>query len=183
MQRKLFKLTVSDTTALTMIARRDAEELFALTDANRAYLREWLPWLDATQTVDDTRNFIQAAIAQHARNEGFQCCMRFENKIAGVIGFHHIDWNNRLTAMGYWLAQPHQGRGIVTQCCRALVDLAFSELQLNRVAIRAAERNLKSRAIPERLGFVKEGVQRQAEWLYDHYVDLVMYSMLKRDWH
>ncbi len=183
MQRKLFKLAVNDTTALTMIELRDAEELFALTEASRDYLRQWLPWLDSVRAVEDTRNFIQTCLEQHARNDGLQCCMRYENQIAGVIGFHYLDWNNRLAEMGYWLAPPYQGRGIVTQCCRALVDLAFSELQLNRVVIRAAERNLKSRAVPERLGFVKEGVQREAEWLYDHYVDLVMYSMLKRDWH
>jgi ribosomal-protein-serine acetyltransferase len=29
---------------------------------------------------------------------------------------------------------------------------------------------------------MQEGILREAEWLYDHYVDLVVYSMLKRVW-
>ena len=180
--KMLFKFDVDSNTALTMIELRDAEELFAVVDSSRSYLREWLPWLDTSQTVADTRNFIQTSIDKHARNEGFQCCIRCEDKIVGVIGFHKIDWDNRIGEIGYWLTQQNQGRGIMTNCCRTLVELAFSELDLNRVVIRAAEKNLRSRAIPERLGFVKEGIQRVAEWLYDHFVDLVMYSVLKRDW-
>jgi ribosomal-protein-serine acetyltransferase len=42
--------------------------------------------------------------------------------------------------------------------------------------------NTKSRAVPERLGFVQEGILHDAEWLYDHYVDLVIYSILKAAW-
>lgn len=58
----------------------------------------------------------------------------------------------------------------------------FNELKLNRVDIRAAEENIKSRAIPERLGFVCEGQIRQAEWLYDHYVNHIVYGMMAAEW-
>src|SRR3712207_8983550 len=53
---------------------------------------------------------------------------------------------------------------------------SFLELGLNRVSIACATENKKSCAIPERLGFRREGVQRQAEWLYDHFVDHVIRS-------
>lgn len=56
------------------------------------------------------------------------------------------------------------------------------ELKLNRVEIRAGVHNLKSRAIPERLGFINEGTIRQAEWLYDCYIDHVIYGILESDW-
>ena len=50
------------------------------------------------------------------------------------------------------------------------------------IILHCASGNLKSRSVAERLGFVQEGILREAEWLYDHYVDLVVYSMLKRTW-
>ncbi|MEN1761147.1 GNAT family protein [Anoxynatronum sibiricum] len=53
---------------------------------------------------------------------------------------------------------------------------------LNRVEIRCATGNHKSRAIPQQLRFVAEGVLREAEWLYDHYVDHVVYAMLASEW-
>lgn len=59
------------------------------------------------------------------------------------------------------------------------MDIAFREYGLNRMEIRAAVDNRKSRAIPDRLGFTQEGTCRQAEWIVDHYVDHVVYGLLK----
>ncbi len=59
---------------------------------------------------------------------------------------------------------------------------ALVDARLNRVEIRCAVGNQKSQAIPKRLGFVQEGVLRDAEWLYDHFVDHLVYAMLARDW-
>lgn len=66
----------------------------------------------------------------------------------------------------------------MTRACEALVNFSLRDLGLHRVEIRCAEENVKSRAIPERLGFVKEGFLREVEWLHDHYVDHVVYSKL-----
>src|SRR5690625_199905 len=88
----------------------------------------------------------------------------------------------KIAYIGYWLDIEHQGKGIMTRAVRALTDYAFEEFDLNRVDIRAAVGNVKSRAIPERLGYKKEGVLRQSEWLYDHFVDHAVYSMLKSEW-
>ena len=69
----------------------------------------------------------------------------------------------------------------MTRACRALVAHAFDTLRLQRVEIRVATGNRRSRAIPERLGFREEGILRQVEWLYNHYVDHVVYGRLASD--
>jgi ribosomal-protein-serine acetyltransferase len=160
----------------------DAEELFALVDGNRAYLREWLPWLDQNTEVDHTRAFIRAASKQLADRNGFTCGIRWRGALVGVVGLHGIDWANRKTSLGYWVAEPHQGRGIVTRACAAVLRHLFEEMGLNCVEIGCAVGNAKSNAIPVRLGFTKEGVLRQREWLYDHFVDHVVYSLLASEW-
>lgn len=178
----MFCLIVDDEIKLCLREERHAEELFALVEANRIYLREWLPWLDASTTVDDTRNFIKNSLEQFANNKGFQAAIIYKDKTAGMIGFHQVDWANRAVEIGYWLAADFQGRGIITRSCRYLVDYAFKELDLNRVVIRCAVGNHKSCAIPQRLGFKQEGILRQSEWLYDHHIDLVVYGMLREEW-
>lgn len=64
---------------------------------------------------------------------------------------------------------------------RRLTEFAFDALNLHRVSIAAAVENQKSRAIPERLGFRFEGVMREAEWLYDCFVDHALYARLRTD--
>ena len=70
----------------------------------------------------------------------------------------------------------------MTKVVRALMDIGFKEFRLNKIEIRAATENVKSRKIPERLGFTEEGTLRQVQWLYDHFVDHVVYGMLKDEW-
>ena len=64
----------------------------------------------------------------------------------------------------------------------ALVEFAFGVWRLNRIEIRAGTENARSRRVPERLGFVQQGVIRDAERIGDHFVDHVLYGMLARDW-
>ena len=100
---------------MRLLEKRHAKELFALTDANRTYLRQWLPWLDATKTAKDTRGYIGDTLKQYADNLGFAAGIWHKGKIAGVAGYHSIDWGNRKVNIGYWLAEEHQGRGIITK--------------------------------------------------------------------
>ena len=70
----------------------------------------------------------------------------------------------------------------MTRSVARVIDYAVLDRGMNRIYIRCGTENRKSRAIPERLGFVHEGTQREAEWLYDHYTDLELYSVLAREW-
>lgn len=178
----MFSCRINEDLELKLLEPRYASELFALIDRNRGYLREWLPWVDRTRSEADLLPFIEGTLKQFAGNNGFNCGIFYKNRIAGVIGFHGIDWSNKKTTIGYWLGESYQGNGIMTAACRRLVDYAIRELGLNRVVIQAGVENTKSRAIPERLGFRQEGVLKQTEWVNDRYVDHAVYAMLADEW-
>lgn len=155
-----------------------AEELFNLIDTSRDYLREWLPWIDFTKEVRDSREFIEASLQQYHSRNGFQAGIWYKGELAGVIGLHDIDWTNKSTSIGYWLGETFQGKGLMTKACEVIIDHCFKELKLKRIEIRVATENYKSQAIPERLGFKKEGCQRSAQWLNDRFVDLYIYGLV-----
>ncbi|MEI9892690.1 MAG: GNAT family protein [Chthoniobacter sp.] len=121
-------------------------------------------------------------VQQAENNHNIHAAILLDGRIVGVASYHRIDWQNRSTSIGYWLAQAHEGHGLVTASCQVLVDHAFAALNLHRLAIACASANTRSRAIPPRLGFVHEGRVRGAEWLYDHFVDHEVYTQLQPEW-
>jgi ribosomal-protein-serine acetyltransferase len=175
------RLRIADDVHLRLLGRADAGELHELIKANRSYLARWLPWAGG-QTFEDTLGFISRTEEQLGANDGFQAAIVRGEKIVGVIGYIGVDWQNRSTHLGYWLNEEHRGRGTMTAAVRTLTDHALSVWELNRVEIRVATENRRSRAIPERLGFRREGTLRQAQLVDGRYLDLVIYALLAEDW-
>jgi ribosomal-protein-serine acetyltransferase len=178
----MFRRIIRDDLYLALLEERHAGEVFAVVDRERAYLREWLPWVDPTRTADAILKFIKDSLQQFASNEGFAAGIWSGEEFAGVIGTHKVDWQYRKAEMGYWIASKFQGRGIVTDAARAVIDHAFVAWKLNRVEIHCATGNAKSCAIPQRLGFQFEGVHRQAQLLNGSYLDINVYSLLAGEW-
>lgn len=172
---------LSETVCLRLLQASDADELFAVIDANRTHLSAFLPWAGA-QTLEGTHTFIALCRKQLADDNGFQVAIVKDERIIGVVGYHSVNWADRSTTLGYWLAAAEQGHGTMTRAVRALVDHAFAVWGLNRVEIGAAPENGRSRAIAVRLGFREEGVLRQAERVGDQYLDTVVYSLLDSEW-
>jgi ribosomal-protein-serine acetyltransferase len=178
---RVLRLSVTDSCWLRLLEESDADELSALVDANRGHLRPWMAWA-ADQTRDSTLEFIRMTRGQLPANEGLQLALVCAGAMIGVAGFSSVDWRNRGAEVGYWLAEAHQGSGTMTRAVRALLDHAFGTWELNRVEIRAATENVRSRAIPERLGFHPEGTLRGVELVGGRYLDNVVYAMLAADW-
>jgi len=167
---------------LRLLEHHHAEELFALIDRNRPYLRRWLPEWDVYKSLDDCKSVIKSSLEQLAANGGFSLGIWWEGRLAGIIGAGNIDKENHSAIIGYLLGESYQRKGLVTGACRALVDYLFSELKLHRVKIRCATGNPRSSAVPKRLGFAREGVLRQAQAFDDTFLDLEVYGMLAREW-
>ncbi|WP_409291439.1 GNAT family N-acetyltransferase [Peribacillus sp. SCS-37] len=138
--------------------------------------------VDKRQSPEDLVPIFPAWLKNYADNNGFDAGIRFNGELIGMIGLHYIDWQNRSTSIGYFLSESAQGKGIITRCVTSLLDYIFTVLGLYRVEIKCAESNLRSRAIPERLGFTLEGTMRGGQFLYDHYEDIAVYSMLAPEW-
>ena len=178
----MFTHQVTDDISLKLVAQKDAKELLELVDSSREHLREWLLWVDSMTDAEQYEPIIAAWLQQFAEEDGFQAGIIYKGDLVGFAGFHSVNYANKQTSIGYWLADTYQGKGIMTAVVSSLLDYAFQEYEVHRVEIRCGIKNEKSRAIPERLGFSEEGIIRDGEFLYDHFHDVMVYSMLEDDW-
>ncbi len=179
---QLKRLDVGDGIVLRPVRLYNGEEIYAAVVDNRSSLIRWLPWVDGVRGLPDVRDFIRRSMDEQAGGIAVQLGIWKDASFIGMVGLHGVDWANRRTSMGYWLAEHERGRGVMTASTRTLVDFAINDLELNRVEIRCGVDNAASRAIAERLGFELEGTARQDMLLNGRYVDLVIYAVLACEW-
>jgi ribosomal-protein-serine acetyltransferase len=180
--RDSLKVSVEGEIELRPASTADCTALYAAIERNRARLREWLPWVVPGFDRNALFAFLQERERDNREGVSLTTNIWIKGDLCGGIGLHAIDKRNRGTSIGYWLDGRYSGRGIMTRACRAMVTEGFRYYGLHRIEIRCAVKNIRSCEIPRRLGFVEEGILREAEWLYDHWVDLRVFSMLEQDW-
>lgn len=161
----------------------DAPAIFEAIDAERTYLGRWLPFVSATQGVEYTEAYVRSVIEPPGCEVSQVFVIECQGAFAGLIGFRDTDWDNGKTAIGYWIRERFQKRGLVTRAAACLIERAFANLGLNRIALRCAVGNTASHNVALRLGFTLEGIERDAERFDDgHFVDAEVFSLLRREW-
>jgi ribosomal-protein-serine acetyltransferase len=175
-------IAIDNNLELQLTNQSQAEALFLAIDNNRKHLSTFLPWVSKMQTINDFKKYISASEVLIAEGKEVSFAIIYDQKIVGRIGLHHLNIINKNASIGYWLIKEAEGKGIITKCCKALIDYGFNKVQLQRIEIKAAVHNLKSQAIPVKLNFKEEGILRQAEFVNNEFLDLILYSLLRNEW-
>jgi ribosomal-protein-serine acetyltransferase len=178
----VFYLPIDEDLRLQLLEGMDAEKYFQLTKKNQEYLKEWEPWASYESTLEGTQSYIRQILHQFAEGAGLLAGIWYRGKLIGSMSLHSVNWADRKAEVGYWIDADWQGRGIVSRSCWTLVSYVFTHYHFNKVEIRSAAGNRKSRAVAERLGFRLDGVLRQNQFLNGRYVDIVVYSLLVGEW-
>ncbi len=139
-------------------------------------------WIVPDYSLEMAEEFIQRAIKNVDEKESLGVGIFDTNKMLGSVGYTSFDWKARRTEIGYWVDKELEGRGVVSRVCSRLIDHAFDELDLNRIEIRCSTENARSAAIPQRLGFVQEGLLRQSEFRNGRLHDFLIFGLLRDEW-
>jgi len=179
----MLEIEIDENLRLEKLNHSHASGIFNLINSNREYLRKWLTFVDTTKSVKDTENYI-SYIDELSNNQNAETVISilYKGKLIGIIGLKKVDWANRITEIGYWLGEQYQGRGIITKSCCAVINYAFDQMGVNRIEIKCGVGNERSRHVPQRLEFKFEGIEREGELVNGQYIDLEVYSILKKEW-
>lgn len=179
----MLTLEIEDNLKLCLPSKENIDKMFAVVMENYEHLHKWSAWLNEDFSRQSVEEFYDRTLEkfEDGRNT-LSLNIIFNGEIVGTIGFHDINEKSKSAEIGYWLAKDQTGKGFVTKAVKRLLNYGFGEMELNRIVIKCVPGNTKSRAVPERLGFTNEGIERESAWLHTRFVDHVVYSMLAREW-
>jgi RimJ/RimL family protein N-acetyltransferase len=140
----------------------DGKAVYDAIQASLNELKPWMPWAHTYQTEQDVEANIRESYVKFLSREDLRLLV-FNKETGDFIassGLHRIDWAVPKFEIGYWIDTRNSGKGYITEATKAITSFAFNELKAKRVEIRCDTRNIRSRAIPEKLGFTLEGILR-----------------------
>lgn len=165
---------------LKILEVKDAEALYQTILENKEDLREYLDWVDKID-LDIQKAAVKKWQKIYENGLGFEAAICKSNKIVGMCGLR-INRADDRADIGYWLLKSERGHGLMTKTVLEIMRLGFQKYGLNKIVIECVDDNYKSQAIPKRLGFKFDSINRLEHKLHNEYRDLYTFSMTKKEW-
>jgi ribosomal-protein-serine acetyltransferase len=175
----MFKLSIDNEITLHLVNDSFAARYVELVEECRDYLSQFLHWPRICKTEQDFKIFVKSSLQKYEDGKVMTFAIEFRGEVVGNISFNAIRHDLKKVEIGYWIAKKYQGHGIVTRSCSFLINYAFTELDMEKVQIGAAEDNAASRAVCERLGLKLEGIITNNEKVGERILDHAIYGIHK----
>lgn len=171
----------TDRLILRRLVSEDAEDIFAY--ASDDEVTPYMTW-DTHQTVDDSRGFIDFILARYEQDAAGEwgIVLKDSGRLIGSMGFPWVDSKNKRGEIGYVLARPFWGQGLMPEAVDRLLKFAFEEMELNRVECCHFLPNEKSGRVMQKAGMRFEGIARERFFAKGRFWDVKVYAILKKEW-
>lgn len=156
-------IQVDEELRLVQLQPDQAGRLFELTDSNREYLGEFLPWPPFVKSADDSRKHIEETLEKRAQDVAYTYGIEYNGKIVGDISLRNLNDIQKAPEIGYWISPDYAGKGLTTKSVQALTNLSLETLGLNKIVIRADPKNGASNKVAEKAGYVQVGTETENE--------------------
>ena len=128
-------------------------------------------------TEEDGRKFISNVANNNPTNV---FAIEVNGEAAGAIGiFPQTDVHEKNAEMGYWLAEPFWGNGIITRAIEQTVEYGFKTFDITRIFARPFSINSASHRVLEKAGFVCEARLKNALYKNGEYMDELIFAKMK----
>lgn len=166
---------------LRKLVPEDAEDIFAY--ASDDQVSRYVTW-DTHPSVEVSRGFIEFTLGRYDRDEAGEwgIVLKSSGRLIGAMGFPWVDAKNRRGEIGYVIARPYWGQGLVPEAVVRVLRFAFTEMGLNRVECCHFLPNEKSGRVMQKAGMRFEGIARERFFAKGRFWDVKQYAILKKEW-
>jgi len=176
-----FPIINTDILLLRKIKKKDVKDLFEnFSSENVLKYYGMAPHKKYNETINLINNF--NIDYENKKTIRWAIELKNEKKVIGTCGFHSWNLEYNRAEIGYELNENYWRKGYGTLVIKELLMYGFTELRLNRIEALVYPENFPSQILLEKLKLKKEGLLKE----YCHFIgkpqDLIMYSILKRNW-
>lgn len=175
-----FELRVRDGVVLWLAEVRLAETYHRMVERNQQRLARWEHWAESPQSLEGTTAWLRSGMVAFAGGLQVPTVLVEDGRLVGSCGAR-IDPYVQTATIGFWVDSASAGRGLVTDAARALVAHLVDDRSVERVELRTAVDNERSRSVATRLGFTLDGILRGAGVRRGERVDDCVYTLLAQD--
>jgi len=155
---------------LVQVRPDQADRMFELVQKDREYLGKWLPWVEHTNSVEDSLAYINLMLASRRDGKEYGYSIELYGEMVGHASLMHL-LDDKEPEIGYWIASSVSGQGITTKVAERLTRLGIDTLGLDHIIIRARPENIASNRIAEKVGYtfrenVPDGEDTLNVWEY-----------------
>ncbi len=165
--------------------RRDVASVHEAVLESLPELSQWLPWAAGSYSRPVTHQFVRDSMAAWGDEKAFDFAIRSRDDRDRHLGNVSAWWTskaNLVGEIGYWVRSDTTGTGICTEATARVLQVAFEELQMHRVALRIAVGNVASERVARKLGFLHEGVLRSEVKVGSTWMDHSVWGLLAHEW-
>lgn len=178
-----WEINVDDEIRLVQLREDNVEALFSLVDRNREYLLQWFPEHYVYRDQQTVWEDVSPEGVMHTHSPStFQLGIWYRGELVGVLTVYPGGHHGATYFIGYWVGEKYQGKGIVTRSVKSLIDDLFTLEWVQHIEIHCAVLNIKSQAIPKKLGFFEGVTIHGAEYLQEKAVDHIVFTMPRMKW-
>ena len=174
-----FKNLQSDRLLLRQITAADINEIFELRSDKE--VMKYIP-RPLCVTLEDAMLHINMIQQKIETNEGINWAITLKNddKLIGYIGHYRIQWEHFRSEIGYMILPEFNGKGIVTEAIKLLIDYGFNDMKMHSLEGVIDPANTASARVLEKNGFVKEAHFKENEFYDGKFLDTVIYSLVNK---
>jgi len=161
----------------------DMNQVYEAVRESITELKPWMPWCHDDYSIEESKTFITSQPKEWESGTNYQFAIidSSNGQYLGGCGINHINYNDRVVNLGYWVRTSRTRQGVATESTLLLVHFGFDRLNLNRIEILAAVDNKASQRVAEKAGAVREGILRNRNVIQDRINDTVVFSFIPSD--
>ncbi len=133
-------------------------------------------------SYEDLQTLTETHLYQSEMPSQLHFKIEYENETAGEISLKSIRWFNHKAEIAVFILKPFRRKGLAEQALRMLLDYAFNTMNFYRLEAEVVDYNPAAKALFEKLGFIQEGVLREAKFYAGTYHNIYSYGLLAKEW-